>query len=82
MNEGFPLCGVLLDVFLHYLFIDELRGIAVVQIIARIALILTNRRIVQDKVIENAAVKVGHETADQEQDTLSEVEFKVLFMII
>ncbi len=61
-REGFPLEGILLDVGLRTLVVDELCRVAVVQVVAGIVLVLANRGIVQYKVVEDAAVYVGHET--------------------
>ena len=52
------------------------------QIVAWIALVLANRRIVQNKVVENAAVEIGHETADLKQEVLTKAELQSLFMIV
>ncbi|SFO90937.1 hypothetical protein SAMN04487852_110107 [Prevotella sp. tf2-5] len=62
--ESLPLHGILLNVGLRALVVDELCWVAVVQVVAWIALVLANRGIVQYKVVENAAVEVGHETDD------------------
>ena len=82
LGEGFPLQGVLLNVCLCALVVDELRRVAVVQVVAGIVLVLANRGIVQYKVVEDAAVYVGHETADLEQDVLAEAKLQTLFMIV
>ena len=52
------------------------------QIVAWIALVLANRRKVQNKVVENAAVEIGHETADLKQEVLTKAELQSLFMIV
>ena len=81
MNEGFPLRGVLLDVFLGEFVVYHLRRVTVTQIIPGIALILANHRIMQDKFEENTAVDIGY-VLDIEQDILSEMEFQLAFMIV
>ena len=52
------------------------------QVVAWIALVLANLGIVQNKVVEDAAVEVGHETADLEQKVLTKTELQSLFMIV
>ena len=81
-REGLPLHGILLDVGLRTLVVNELCWVAVVQVIAWIALVLANRRKVQNKVVENAAVEIGHETADLKQEVLTKAELQSLFMIV
>ncbi len=56
LGEGFPLQGVLLNVCLCALVVDELRRVAVVQVVAGIVLVLANRGIVQNKVVEDTAI--------------------------
>ena len=80
--ESLPLHGILLDVGLRALVVDELCWIAVVQVVAWIALVLANRGIVQYKVIEDATVYIGNKTADLEQDVLAKAELQPLFMIV
>ena len=80
--EGLPLDGILLNVGLRALVVDELCWVAVVQVVTWITLVLANRGIVQYKVVENAAVEVGHKTADLEQDVLTKAELQSLFMIV
>ena len=79
-SKGFPLHGVLLDIGLRALVVDELSGIAVVQVVAGI--VLANHGIVQHEVGEYTAVKVGHEAADLEQKTLAEAKLQPLFVIV
>ena len=61
LGECFPLHGVLLNVGLCAHIVDELRRIAVIQVVAGIVLVFANRGIVQHKVGEYAAVEIGHE---------------------
>ena len=82
LGEGFPLDGILFDVGLRALVVDELYWVAVVQVVAWISLVLANRGIVQYKVIEDATVYVGNETADLEQDVLAKAELQPLLMIV
>ena len=81
-SKGLPLYGILLDIGLSALVVDELSGIAVVQVVAGIALVLANHGIVQHEVGEYTAVKVGHEATDLEQETLAEAKLQPLFVIV
>ena len=51
-------------------------------VILFLIVVLANRRIVQNKVVENAAVEIGHETADLKQEVLTKAELQSLFMIV
>ena len=81
LGEGFPLQGVLLNVCLCALVVDELRRVAVVQVVAGIVLVLADGGIVQNKVVEDAAVEIRNETADLEQEVLTKAELQPLFVI-
>ena len=81
-GESLPLHGVLLDIGLRALVVDELGRIAVVQVVAGIVGIRANHGIVQHEVVEYATVYVGYEAADLEQYVLAEVELQLLFIIV
>ena len=49
-RKGIPLRGILLDIGLRMLVVDELQRIAIMQVVAGIALVLANRGIIQYKV--------------------------------
>ena len=82
LGEGFPLDGILFDVGLRALVVNELCWVTVVQVVAWIALVLANRGIVQYKVVEDAAIEIRHETADLEQEVFAKAELQFLFMIV
>ena len=70
VGKRLPLGCAFLDVGLRLLVIDELRRIAVVQIL--VALIgVGDHVIMQDEVGECSAVPVADETADHEQDIVA-----------
>ena len=55
--EGFPLRSVLFSVSLHCISIDELKGIAVVEIVIAIKRNLAvNLSVAEHKIVEDAAV--------------------------
>ena len=66
ISEKFPLPGILLDVCLHFVGVDELEGIAVLQIIVPLVKV-RNLIIMQDKVCEYPTIPVTDETADYEK---------------
>ncbi len=74
--------GAFLDVGLRAFIIDELQGVAVVQVVAGIALVVANGGVVEHEVEEYTAVKVGDEAADLEENALAEAELQALAVIV
>ena len=63
VSERLPLRGILLTVGFHFVGVDELLGIAVVQIIVALVRI-GNHIIMQDEVGEYPAVPITNETIE------------------
>ena len=75
LDESIPLWGALLDVGLHLLVIDELDGIAVIQIVFAINQDLSfHLSIAKNQVVEDATVPQTDKTADFKQEMVAQLD--------
>ena len=76
--EGFPLRSVLFAVSLYCISINELKGIAVVEVVVAIKRnFAVHLSVAEDEVVEDTAVPQSDETADHKQSIVTQTDLNL-----